>query len=274
MSKISLVVSDVDGTLVTSNKMLTERNRAAVAALQKAGIGFSIMSSRPPFGLRMLVEPLALRLPIGAFNGAVIAAPDLSIFEQSTLASNVAREAIAMLRSASVGVWAFTASHWLTEDPSGAYVDKEIATIRTQPTIVARLEDHLESAVKLVGVSRDFERLASCELEMRRSLTDRATIARSQSYYLDITPAGTDKGLGVMKLARQLNVPADEIVTIGDMENDVPMFRNSGLSIAMGNATAEVKLTARAVTLSNEEDGVAHAIEQIILPRASGSRGT
>jgi len=272
MSKISLVVSDVDGTLVNSEKILTERNRAAVAQIQKAGIGFSIMSSRPPFGLRMLLDPLALRLPFGAFNGAVIAAPDLSVIEQHELASDVAREAIAMLRSASVSVWAFTASHWLAEDAGGAYVDKEIRTIQTQPTIVARIEDRLEAVVKLVGVSRDFDGLASCEQAMRRALGSRATVARSQSYYLDITPAGTDKGLGVMTLSRRLGVPVDEIVTIGDMENDVPMFKVSGLSIAMGNANAEVKRAARAVTLSNEDDGVAVAAEKIILPRASNPR--
>jgi Cof subfamily protein (haloacid dehalogenase superfamily) len=271
MSKISLVISDVDGTLVTSEKVLTERNRAAVVQLQKAGLGFTIMSSRPPFGLRMLIEPLGLRLPIGAFNGAVIAAPDLSIIEQRTLASDVARQAIAVLRLASIEVWAFTASHWMAEDQSGAYVDKEIRTILVQPTIVTRLEDNLEGVVKLVGVSEDFNRLASCELEVRKALTERATIARSQSYYLDITPAGTDKGVGVMALARRLNVPVEEIVTIGDMENDVPMFRRSGFSIAMGNATPEVKQAAHAVTLSNEQDGVAYAAEHIILPRASGA---
>ena len=186
---------------------------------------------------------------------------------------DVAREAIAMLRSASVGIWAFTTDRWLAEDPNGAYVEKEIRTIRTDPTVVTRLEDHLEAVVKLVGVTRDFERLASCEQLMRPALADRASVARSQSYYLDVTPAGTDKGAGVIKLARRLSVPVDEIVTIGDMENDVPMFRNSGFSIAMGNASAEVKSAAGGTTLSNEEDGVAAAIEQMILPRAVRSGG-
>jgi len=68
MNKISLFISDVDGTLVTTDKVLTERSRDAVSRLDAAGIGFSLVSSRPPFGLRMLVEPLGLRLPMGAFN--------------------------------------------------------------------------------------------------------------------------------------------------------------------------------------------------------------
>jgi hypothetical protein len=121
-----------------------------------------------------------------------------------------------------------------------------------------------------VGVSQDFERLTACEAAAREALGDRVSVVRSQRYYLDVTPAGTDKGTLLVELARRLGVPREEIVTIGDMENDLPMFRNSGFSIAMGNATDEVKRTANAVTLSNEEDGFAEAIERIVLPRALG----
>jgi hypothetical protein len=103
---------------------------------------------------------------------------------------------------------------------------------------------------------------------MRLALGDRASIARSQPYYLDVTPAGTDKGTLLTELARRLGIPTEEIVTLGDMENDVPMFRNSGFSIAMGNASAEVKHAASAVTLPNDQDGFAAAIEEIVLPRA------
>jgi len=72
INEILLVISDVDGTLVTNDKILTDRSRAAVSRLGTAGIGFSIVSSRPPFGLRMLVEPLSLRLPMGAYNGGAL----------------------------------------------------------------------------------------------------------------------------------------------------------------------------------------------------------
>src|SRR5260370_37884332 len=103
MSKISLVVSDVDGTLVTSDKVLTERAGAAVVRIHAAGIGFSVISSRPPFGLRMLVEPLALRLPMGAFNGAALVAPDLSVIEERELPPATARDANALFRARAVG---------------------------------------------------------------------------------------------------------------------------------------------------------------------------
>jgi Cof subfamily protein (haloacid dehalogenase superfamily) len=271
MGKISLVVSDVDGTLVTTGKVLTERSRAAVARLDAAGIGFSVISSRPPFGLGMLSEALDLRLPMGAFNGAALVSPDLALLDRRTLPAQTARDAIARFRSLSLDAWLFTTELWMVEKADGAYVPLEVRTINTQPTVVDDLEAHLDQALKLVGVSEDFGRLAAAEPQLRAALGDRASIVRSQPYYLDITPAGTNKGTLLAELARRLTLPIDEIVTLGDMENDVPMFRNSGFSIAMGNATEEVKRAATAVTLSNDEDGFAVAIEQIVLPRAGAS---
>lgn len=270
MSGISLVISDVDGTLVTTDKVLTERSRDAVARLAAAGIAFSIVSSRPPVGLRMLIEPLALRLPMGVFNGGALVMPDLSVLEQRLLPPETARAAMTVLRSFGVDIWVFAGDLWLAENPTGAYVKWEERTIHVRPTIVKRLEDHADAVAKIVGVSDDFERLTSCEPVAHRTLGSGASIARSQRYYLDVTPAGTDKGVAVVGLADRLGIPTAEIATIGDMENDVAMFRKSGLSIAMGNATPEVKCLADAVTLSNEEDGFAMAVDRLMLPRTRG----
>jgi Cof subfamily protein (haloacid dehalogenase superfamily) len=270
MSRISLVVSDVDGTLVTSKKVLTDRSRAAVARLEAAGVGFSVISSRPPFGLKMLVEALRLRLPMGAFNGAALVSPDLRLIEQRELPEEVGREAIARFRALSIDAWLFTADRWLVENARAAYVAREIATVRTDPAVVDDLRAHLDGVSKLVGVSEDFPRLASCEGVMRTALGGRASVVRSQPYYLDVTPADTSKGTLLAELARRLGVPAAEIATIGDMENDVSMFRNSAFAIAMGNASDEVKGAAGAVTLTNDDDGFAEAIERFVLPRAQG----
>jgi hydroxymethylpyrimidine pyrophosphatase-like HAD family hydrolase len=96
-------------------------------------------------------------------------------------------------------------------------------------------------------------------------LRDRATVLRSQAYYCDVTPPGIDKGRLVELLAERLRVPREEIAVLGDMGNDVEMFRSSGFAIAMGNATAEVKALAQAITLSNDEDGFAAAIDRYVL---------
>ena len=91
-----------------------------------------------------------------------------------------------------------------------------------------------------------------------------ATAVRSQSYYLDITPAGEDKGTFVEALAKRLNISTRNIATIGDMQNDLAMFAKSGISFAMGNATDDVKKRATHVTDSNERDGFARAMETVL----------
>jgi hydroxymethylpyrimidine pyrophosphatase-like HAD family hydrolase len=120
-------------------------------------------------------------------------------------------------------------------------------------------------AAKMVGVSDDLDLVARCERDARDSLGAKASAARSQPYYLDVTHPDANKGTVVTTLSKLLSVPAGEIATIGDMPNDVLMFRQSGLSVAMGNASAEVKAQADLVTDSYDNEGFAKAIEHFIL---------
>ncbi len=99
---------------------------------------------------------------------------------------------------------------------------------------------------------------------MQAALGSQAHAARSQNYYLDVTPPGYDKGTFVKTMAKRLNISPHAIATIGDMTNDVPMFRVSGLSFAMGNATDAIKAQAIHVTASNEDDGFAKAVATIL----------
>lgn len=266
MRKISLVVSDVDGTLVTTKKTLTPAAVAAAERLHEAGIAFSICSSRPPFGQRMLVGPLRLQLPFGGYNGGSIVNPDLSQVEQKLLSANAAGDAIAMLEQVGItSIWVFTGGEWLIRDRAGEYVDLEIHTIKTEPTLVPSFEGRLDAVSKIVGASQNHDRIATAVARGQKRLRGRATVLRSQPYYCDITPPGIDKGRLVELLAAQLAVPREEIAVLGDMGNDVEMFRRAGFAIAMANATAEVKALANAITLSNDEDGFAAAIDRYIL---------
>jgi hypothetical protein len=139
--------------------------------------------------------------------------------------------------------------------------------VQTPPVVVESFEPYLDQALKLVGVSADFDRLARCEARVQAALKDQATVSRSQSYYLDIMPPKVDKGVAVAELMRRCAVDPAAVVTIGDMDNDVPMFRRSGFSIAMENGSAAAKGAAQVVTRSNNEDGFAEAVERLILPR-------
>ena len=272
MARIALVISDVDGTLVTTQKRVTERTRAAVAALHAQGIRFTVVSSRPPFGLRMLVDTLGITTPVAAFNGGAIASPALQILNQRSIERDVAREIVAFLDAQrGIGVWLFTGEEWLTRDLGGAHVSHETITVQQRPRAVENFDAVIDQAGKIVGVSDDFARLEAIESEARARFATRAMAVRSQAYYLDFVAPGIDKGVAVRELAETSGVPLAEIVTLGDMENDVPMFRQAGFSIAMGNASDAVKHEARETTLTNDEDGFAAAVERFILPRAKGA---
>jgi Cof subfamily protein (haloacid dehalogenase superfamily) len=270
MARISLVISDVDGTLVTSQKRVTERTRAAVAALHARDIRFTVVSSRPPFGLRMLIDALGITIPVAAFNGGAIVSPALQILNQRGIDRDVARNIVAFLDGQRVGVWLFTGEEWLTRDLGGAHVSHETITVQQRPRLVENFDAVLDQAGKIVGVSNDFARLQAIERDARARFATRASAVRSQPYYLDFVAPAVDKGLAVRELAEGTGVPLGEIVTLGDMENDVPMFHQAGFSVAMGNASDSVKGEARETTLSNDEDGFAAAVEKFILPRAGG----
>jgi Cof subfamily protein (haloacid dehalogenase superfamily) len=268
VTAISLVISDVDGTLVTPDKQITKASARAAQLLSDNGIGLTVVSSRPPIGLRMLVEPLSLQLPMGAFSGSTVVNPDLAVIEQHFVPAPAARQSAEVLAAFGADIWLFTASGWLIRDPAGHYIANERRTIRAEPVLVPDFSAHFAYAFKIVGSSQDFARLAECEAAVRKSLGDQAFVARSQPYYLDITPPGRDKGTFLESLSRRLAVPPHAIAVLGDGENDLAMFRKAGLSIAMGNATDEVKACATHTAAANTEDGFARAIEQYVIEGA------
>jgi Cof subfamily protein (haloacid dehalogenase superfamily) len=264
MTRIALVVSDVDGTLLTKDKVLTDGAKRAVRKLGEAGIGFTIVSSRPTIGMSFLIEPLAITLPFGAFNGSSIVDAQLKPVEQHLIPPAVAQRSLDVLNEFGVDIWLFTNDQWLTRNPDGEYVSHEQLAIRHDPAIIADFTPYLSRACKIVGASSDAPLLARCEAAMQEAVGRQATAVRSQTYYLDITPPGYDKGTFVAAMAKRLGISTDAIATIGDMQNDLPMFAGSGVSFAMGNATDDVKKRATQVTDSNERDGFARALEMIL----------
>lgn len=267
MIPIKLMVSDVDGTLLTGDKRITEATRAAVRKLSSAGIGFTLVSSRPTVGMEFLIEPLALSLPFGAFNGSSIVDPQLNPIEHHTIPVAVVRRSLAVLEEFRTDIWLFSHDRWLIRNVDGEYVGLEQRAIRHAPDVVPDFQLHLQDVSKIVGASSDPELLRRCEETMRDTIGSEATAVRSQPFYLDITPPGYDKGTFVEAMARRLGIPMEAVATIGDMENDLPMFARSGTSFAMGNATNEIKRRASHVTASNEADGFAGAVEMVLKQR-------
>jgi hypothetical protein len=269
-AKISLVLADVDGTLLTTDKVLTSRAVDAVHELDAAGIAFAITSGRPPRGMAMLVAPLALRTPIAGFNGGVFVHPDLSVIESRTLDSATAKKTAELILNQGLDAWVYTADEWLIRNPDAPHVAREAWTVKFDAKVVPAFTDaHLAHAVKIVGISDDLDLVAACEKLAQKILGEKASAARSQPYYLDVTHPQANKGAVVATLSKILNIPPAQIVTFGDMPNDVLMFSKSGFSIAMGNASDEVKAQASAVTASNEDEGFAKAVRKFVLCKAA-----
>ena len=281
---IKLLLSDVDGTLVTHDKVLTERACDAVRRLRAAGIQFAITSGRPPRGMQMLIQPLALTTPIAAFNGGMFVRPDLSVLEQRALGSSVIEPAIETMNKFGLDTWIYRRTDWFVRERHGPHVDREEWTVKFPPTVVSSFTGLTDDVVKLVGVSDNLEAVCQCEtavleqfaakVHTKQSNPQRETLlsaARSQPYYLDVTHADANKGFVVTRFSGMLGIPTNQIATIGDMPNDISMFQKSGTSIAMGQSNEEVKRSATYVTTSSEEEGFANAVERHILRQAASS---
>ncbi len=262
---VRLLIADVDGTLVTRGKRLTPRVRSVVRKLHAAGIKFAITSGRPPRGMSMLIRPLHITTPIAAFNGGLFVRPDLSIIDQKVLPVEVAQKVLQAVADHHLDVWVYRGNDWLVLKKGGPHVHSESWTVKFKPLVVADVGTVLTHVVKIVGVSDDLAAVARAEADIRQNFGQHVSAARSQPYYLDITHPDANKGGVVRRLSRELKIPAAQIATIGDMPNDVLMFALSGISIAMGNADAQVQRAARHVTASNEEEGFALAVEKYIL---------
>jgi hypothetical protein len=267
MSDIKLVLSDVDGTLVTKDKVLTDKSIEVVHELGEAGIIFALTSARPPQGLAMFVEPLHLTTPLSGFNGGLITDTSFRVLKEKAIESALAAPIIELLQAHELSVWVYQDADWYVLDPDEPHVDHEAKTCECEPTVVANFDGVETSVTKIVGVSDDSRASAAANEAMQRRFAGQVLATRSQSYFLDVTHPDASKGNVVKYLSTLYDIPTSDIATIGDMQNDLSMFAVSGLSVAMGNADDEVKSAAREVTTSNDDEGFANAIKKFILSK-------
>jgi Cof subfamily protein (haloacid dehalogenase superfamily) len=266
---IRLLLADVDGTLVTQDKVLTEKATEAVHHLHDAGVLFAITSGRPPRGMSMLVEPLNLETPIAAFNGGILVDRQMHVIEQHVVPEHLVEPISDLMTSFDLDVWIYRGADWFVSDPNGPHVAREAWTVKFDPKVRTSLAGLTDGVDKVVGVSDDHDAVTGATAAAQERFGNHVTAAQSQPYYLDITHPDANKGAVARFLAKRFGLSTDEIATIGDMPNDILMFAHSGLSIAMGNADTQVKRSARRVTESNESEGFALAVERFVLPHAA-----
>jgi hypothetical protein len=267
-----LFVSDVDGTLVTPDKDLTAAAIAAAGDLRAAGVPFTLVSARPPRGMAWLIKALGVTQPFAAVNGGNQVGADLQLLEAHRLAADAATETLALLKARGVDAFVFADGAWLVRDANGPHIARERHTVGFDPTEVSGFDAVIDRIDKLVCVSDDSAVLDGVEAALRPALAGRANIERSQAYYLDVTHPLANKGDAVRRLAERLGADLAHTVVLGDMTNDVAMFRVAGFAIAMGQAPAAVKAEAAAVTGANTEDGFAQAVRTLVLPRLAPAK--
>ena len=266
---VQLLVSDVDGTLLDTDRRLAPATVRAARELADAGIRLALASSRPPRGMVQFVLPLGLSSPMAGFNGAQIVTTDLDGLVERPLDAAVVAPLVGSLRSADVDVWAFQGSRWLVEHPDGARVEHHAADVGYRPDVVDDLLVTLlgdgAPATKVVGVSEDHDAVAAARTLVVERLGGRVAASCSQPVYLDVTDPGATKGAALLALCDLLDVSPGATAAIGDGANDVTMFAAAGLGIAMGNAPSSVRDAADVVTGTNGDDGWAAAVAEHVL---------
>jgi Cof subfamily protein (haloacid dehalogenase superfamily) len=261
--KIQLVISDIDGTLITSNHEVTEATKKTAAALYEAGLALTLSSSRPPRSIKPLAEELQLHSPFASFNGALITTIDGEIKLRSTINAEIIRQIKAIADGFGIGVWLYDENGWWAENRD-AFVEREAHTSGFEPELQGYAERLKESVVKLTIVGKP-ELVAQAETQVLAQLGDKVSASRSKPRFLDVTPYGYHKGSVVEHLAGVFNVSKDEIAVIGDGPNDIEMFRQAGTSIAMGQGVDEVINNATFITSSNDDEGWSRGIEKYVL---------
>ena len=262
-STIALVISDIDGTLITSNHEVTEATKAAAAKLYERGIELSLASSRPPRSIVPLADALKLSGPFAAFNGALVVKRNGEVLARSVISPETIAGVKAIADSFGIAVWLYDDADWWAPWRD-AFVDREEHTSGFGPRIDGYAERITRDANKLTVVGKP-ELVAQAEQQVLRDLGEKVSASKSKPRFLDVTSYGIHKGTVVVRLAELLNIPAQRVAVIGDGPNDVEMFKQAGISIAMGQGVDEVKEAANYLTTSNDDEGWARGIEQHVL---------
>lgn len=267
--KYDLLVLDIDGTVVTSDKELTPRTKRAIIELQERGVKVAIASGRPTYGVKPLAEMLELNRFGGYIlsnnGGAIIDVSNDEVIHSAQMPHELIPDMYQALKSVG-GEILFHDKEWVCcENIEQEYVCTEA---RLNKMKLRKVDNFVESItspiVKCLGCA---DPAAVEELEQRLSpkYEGALSIYRSEPYFLEIVPTGIDKGASIGILLNHIGSNRQRAIAFGDGFNDLTMIDYVGTGVAMANAQQAVKDVAQAITLSNDEEGVAHYIEQHLL---------
>jgi Cof subfamily protein (haloacid dehalogenase superfamily) len=264
---IKLIVSDVDGTFLPKSRTITDATRKMLIELAKRNIAVVLASSRPPLGMRHILEDAGMMrtpTPFIGMNGAIIASTNGETLHSATLESSIVQAIYEAVSDTGVNFMLLDETGWWSSG-NDELVRREAASLRFEP-ILSGLQERMKSPVSkitLLGKPED-----SAEAKRRIDTLFAGKISASSPAnpkFIDITALGVHKGTAVLGLAAILGVKSEEICTIGDGDNDTEMFWVSGMSVAMGHASESVRAAATHLTASCEDDGWAKAMQNFVL---------
>ncbi len=268
MGPVKLVISDIDGTLLTSDRIVTPGTVEAIQRVTRRGVHFAVATGRPTRGLRETLAGIDLVLPTIGSNGAVV--EDLTtgeVFHSAHMDHEIARRVVAVARECNLGWVVYDTSRgWVAEVRGGRddgtlrhFLDEdEVLIVDDLATAVPA-----DSTITKIAVHGDEAILVRLDHALRSVTGVRCTTSGENNR--EIVLAGVDKARAAQMLADRLDLTADQVLAIGDSGNDLELIAWAGIGVAMGNAIPAIKEVANWVTSSNDEDGVARALARFVL---------
>lgn len=269
---INLVISDIDGTILTSNHQLPQKVAQSIMQLEQKKIPFVLASARSPKGMLEITQALRLTSPIVSYNGAYVVTRQQDTYQEIISHPLNPQEAKMILqwtknRFPEISINLYAGTEWYVFHKD-IWVREEMRITQIVPqlcSLEALLDENIAiHKILFIGKKADIACLMS---ELSDHPLAHSAFYLSKENYLEFTHKAVSKEQAVKELARYYQLPLTEVMTIGDNFNDLPMLKAAGLGIAMGNAPAEVKEFADAVTLDNDHFGAAVAIDKYILAK-------
>ena len=268
--KYKLLVLDVDGTLLNDEREISKRTLAALRKVQQMGVRIVLASGRPTYGLM----PLAKTLELGNYGGFVLSYNGCQIIKAQNgeilFERRINPEMLPYLekkaRKNGFAIFTYHDDTLITDSPDNEYIKNE-ALLNNLKIIK---EDEFSTAIdfapcKCMLVSDKEKALIGLEQHWEKRLAGTLDAFRSEPYFLEVVPCGVNKANTLGALLEHLGVTREEVIAVGDGVCDVTMLQLAGMGVAMGHSQDSVKVCADYVTASNEEDGVALAVEKLIL---------
>lgn len=266
--KYKLIAMDLDGTLNNDQKVITEKTKEALMAAQEAGIRLALASARPSPGLFKERDVLRLQDHQGilmSYNGGrIVDAQTGKVLFETSMDLAETRQVLRRLEELPVTPILDDGVQFYVSDKNGYKVDYECKNNNMVCTEVENLADFLTFAPIKILMSVQPEQLPEIQRSIAQMLPETLTVVQTAAFYLEVIPKVINKGQGIRDICKVLGITPAEVISFGDAANDIPMLREAGVGVAMGNASEAVKAAADMVTLSNNEDGIAAALEKLL----------